>query len=96
MDLNQLRAFHPIPHNIACDDYVAMKEMVQATDTVCICAALFAQAHSATGDVVLLGVDIPPAEREIEVIAMTLKGRTLSPAAELVIDRCRGVLESAG
>jgi DNA-binding transcriptional LysR family regulator len=96
MDLNHLRAFRPIPHIIACDDYVAMKEMVRATDAVCVCAALFAQEASATGSVVTLDFAMPPQEREIEVIAMTLKGRTTSPAVELVIDCCREVLASDG
>jgi DNA-binding transcriptional LysR family regulator len=96
MDLNHLRAFRPIPHIIACDDYVAMKEMVRATDAVCVCAALFAQEASATGGVVTLDFAMPPQERKIEVIAMTLKGRTTSPAVELVIDCCREVLASDG
>jgi DNA-binding transcriptional LysR family regulator len=96
MDLNQLREFQPIPHNIACDDYMAMKEMVVATDTVCLCSTIFARAAAATGEVVILDMDIPPRQREIEVIAMSLKGRTTSPAVEAVIRCCREVLESAG
>lgn len=96
MDLNHLRAFRPIAQVIACDDYVAMKDMVRETDAVCVGAALFAQQASATGEVVTLDFAMPPREREIEVIAMTLKGRTTSPAVELVIDCCREVLAADG
>jgi DNA-binding transcriptional LysR family regulator len=95
MDLNQLRTFHPIPHNISCDDYVAMTEMAQHTDTICLCAELFARSASATGEVVMLDVDIPAEQREIEVIAMTLRGRTISPAVELIIECCREILADA-
>jgi DNA-binding transcriptional LysR family regulator len=95
MDLNDLPTFRPIPHSICCDDYVAMKEMAQRTDTICLGAAIFAQAASATGEVVILDVDIPVEQREIEIIALTLKGRTTSPAVELVIQCCREVLETA-
>ena len=95
MDLNDLQTFHPIPHNICCDDYVAMKEMAQRTDTICLGAAIFAQAASATGEVAILDVDIPVEQREIDIIALTLKGRTTSPAVELVIQCCREVLENA-
>ena len=95
MDLNQLQSFYPIPHNIACDDYFAMKEMVKATDAVCLCAAIYAKAVSATGEAITLDVEMPAEQRAIEVIAMTLKGRTTSPAVEQVIDCCREVLENA-
>jgi len=93
MDLNQSPAFQPVPHNIICDDYAAMQEMVVATDTVCACAASFAETASAKGDVVSLDVDIPAELRTVEIVAMTLKGRTPSIAVELAIERCREVLE---
>jgi LysR family pca operon transcriptional activator len=92
MDLQQLRAFQPIPHHIACDDYHAMKEMVVATNTICFCAAIFARAACEAGEVVMLDFDMPAELREIEVMAMTLKGRTSSPAAEQVIASVRDVL----
>jgi DNA-binding transcriptional LysR family regulator len=96
MDLNQLRNFRPIAHIVACDDYVAMKDMVRETDAVCVGAALFAQQASANGEVVMLDFAMPASERDIAVIAMTLKGRTTSPAVELVIDCCREVLAADG
>jgi hypothetical protein len=43
----------------------------------------------------MLDVDIPAEQREIEVIAMTLKGRTISPAVELIIECCREILADA-
>jgi len=95
MDLNQLQSFYPIPRNISCDDYFAMKEMVKATDTVCFCAAIYAKAVSATGEAITLDVGIPAEQRAIEVIAITPKGRATSPAVELVIECCREVLEGA-
>lgn len=95
MDLNQLREFHPIPHNVACDDYFAMKDMVCVTDAVCLCSEIFARSMAETGDVIILDVEIPGPVREIEVIAMTLKGRTTSPAVELVISCCRDLLQRA-
>lgn len=95
MDMNQLRPFHPVAHNISCDDYGAMTEMVMASDAVCLCSAIFARTVTGGGKVVTLDVDIPADQREIDVVALTLKGRTISPAVQLVIDRCREVLESA-
>jgi DNA-binding transcriptional LysR family regulator len=96
VDLNRLPPFRPVPHNIACDDYGAMEEMVKATDTVCVCAAIFAREACASGEVVTLDVDLPLESRTVDVIAMTLKGRTTSIAVELAIECCREVLESAG
>jgi DNA-binding transcriptional LysR family regulator len=93
MDLNDLRTFHPIPHNISCDDYVAMKEMAQHTDAICLCAAIFARSASATREVAILDVDIPAEQRENEVIALSLNGRTISPAEELEFQCWREVLE---
>jgi DNA-binding transcriptional LysR family regulator len=72
-----------------------MKDMVVATDTICLCASIFARSVSETGEVVILDFDIPAEHREIEVVALTLKGRTTSPAVELIIACCREVLESA-
>ena len=96
MDMNQLPPIHPIAHNISCDDYSAMEEMVLATDTVCLCSAIFAAAATATGKAVVLNADIPPDQRELKVNALTLKNRTNSPAVELVIARCREILANAG
>jgi DNA-binding transcriptional LysR family regulator len=95
MDMNQLRLLHPVEHNVSCDDYGAMTEMVVATDTICVCSAIFARKATAGGKVVTLAIDMPADQREIEVVALTLKGRTVSPAVELVIGRCRELLESA-
>jgi DNA-binding transcriptional LysR family regulator len=95
MDMNQLRPFHPVAHNISCDDYGAMAEMVVASDTICVCSAIFAQKATGGGEIVTLAIDMPADQRESEVVALTLKGRTVSPAVELVIDRCRELLENA-
>jgi DNA-binding transcriptional LysR family regulator len=95
MDMNQLRPFHPVAHNVSCDDYGAMTEMVVATDTICVCSAIFARKATRGGKVVTLAIDMPADQREIEVVALTLKGRTVSLAVELVISRCRELLESA-
>jgi LysR family pca operon transcriptional activator len=95
LDVNQFQTFHPVPHHVSCDDYIAMKEMVVATDTICLCASIFARSASETGEVVILDFDVPEEHREIEVVALTLKGRTTSPAVELIIACCREVLESA-
>jgi LysR family pca operon transcriptional activator len=95
LDLKQLQLFKPIPHHISCDDYNAMKEMVVATDTICFCAEIFARQAWETGEVAILDFDMPAPQREFEVLAMTLKGRTSSPAVELVVDCCRAILASA-
>ena len=95
MDLNHLKTFYPVPHHISCDDYGAMKEMVMATNTICFSASNFARAASDAGDVVMLDLDFPEDQRKIETVALTLKGRTASPAGELIIACCREVLASA-
>jgi DNA-binding transcriptional LysR family regulator len=96
VDLNAIWAFHPVPHNISCDDYIAMKAMVAATNTVCFCAEIFARRESETGEVVMLDVDLPAEYRQIEVVALTLKGRTASPAVELIVNCCRDILRAEG
>jgi LysR family pca operon transcriptional activator len=95
LDLNQLRAFEPIPHHISCDDYLAMKEMVLATDTICFCGSVFAHSVSENGEIEIIDFDIPVDQQSIDVLALTLKGRTTSPAVELIIDCCREVLANA-
>ena len=96
VELNLRPAFRSLEHTIACNDYEAMKEMVMATDLLCLGSEIFARKASAAGDVVVLDAIIPPSDQLVDIAALTLKGRSISPAAELVIQCCRELLEAGG
>jgi DNA-binding transcriptional LysR family regulator len=96
VELNLRPAFRSLEHTIACNDYEAIKEMVMATDLLCLGSEIFARKASAAGDVVVLDAIIPPSDQLVDIAALTLKGRSISPAAELVIQCCRELLEAGG
>jgi len=93
LDINVRPNFRPIAQVIVCDDYKALTEVVRNTDALFLGSRLFARKACEEGGLAVLDVDFPPEEREFDILAVTLKGRTLSPSVNLIIDCCRSVLE---
>ena len=82
LDLNHCSDFQPIPHHISCDDYLAMKEMVVATDTICFCGSDLRPYRSARREMDPRISIFRSINGRIRNLALTLKGRT-------TVARCR-------
>ncbi len=86
----------PLPLQIECDDITLLKQLVPGADIVLICANMLVAREIAAGDMVRLPIpNLAPAYGNWGIVK--LAGRTLSPAARIMVDQLCGIMvEMAG
>ncbi len=81
---------------VECDDITLLKQLVPGADIVLICANMLVAREIAAGDMVRLPIpNLAPAYGDWGIVK--LAGRTLSPAARIMVDQLCGIMaEMAG
>lgn len=83
------------PARLFCDNYHILREVVLASDLVCICSTAFVREQLAAGDLCEIRVEGLPLSQIIIYLAK-LRGRVCSPLAEDAVKYMRQFLADGG